>query len=173
MPQTVANSRPGRWNYNTVIGCLLIALGITVYVLIPYQVEQPLRLVGETTKDLDPTVFPKIVAALICFSGVLLAILSRNIEEPNLLKDVTRPMLFRVVVSLTLIFSYSFLLQPLGFVISSVIIIGLLSTYYGNRNVLAGVLVSLFIPLFIFNLFTRVLKVSLPEFPYDLGVSII
>ena len=38
-----------------------------------------------------------------------------------------------------------------------------LSTFYGNRNVLLGALVSIVVPIAIFFVFSRVLGVSLPE----------
>jgi hypothetical protein len=43
---------------------------------------------------------------------------------------------------------------------------GTLSTYYGNRNVLIGLAVSVGIPIGIYYVFTKLLKVSLPEFPF-------
>jgi putative tricarboxylic transport membrane protein len=160
-------------NFNTIIGLFFIVMGIVVFLIIPYQVEQPLRLIGETTADLDPSIFPEIVATLIIFVGVLLTGVSSRLAEENDLKAIDRRMLIRVTVSLVLIFSYAFLLQPLGFVVASALIVGILSTYYGNRNLIAGAFVSLVVPLFMFNLFTQVLTVSLPPFPLDLGISFI
>lgn len=160
-------------NFNTVIALLLITLGATLFLIIPHQVGQPLRLIGETTSDLDPSIFPRIVAGLISIVGALLFFVSFKLDEHNDLGDVNGQMLIRVCVSLVLITSYAFLLQPIGFVFASALIVGILSTYYGNRSIIAGIFVSVLIPLFIFNLFTKVLKVSLPPFPLDLGITFI
>jgi putative tricarboxylic transport membrane protein len=160
-------------NFNTVIALSLVALGATLFLIIPQQVEQPLRLIGETTSDLDPSIFPKLVAGLVSCVGILLFFVSFKLDEHNDLGDIDGQMLIRVCVSLVLITSYAFLLQPMGFVIASALIVGTLSTYYGNRSIIAGTVVSVLIPLFMFNLFTKVLKVSLPPFPLDLGITFI
>jgi hypothetical protein len=56
----------------------------------------------------------------------------------------------------------------LGFVIGSAIMIIAMSTYFGNRNYVAGVLVGIFLPMAIFATFRRVLLVELPPFPIDI-----
>jgi hypothetical protein len=58
------------------------------------------------------------------------------------------------------------LFEPLGFVVSSMLVAGTLTTFYGNRNILVGILVSFGAPLGIYYVFTRLLKVSLPECPF-------
>ncbi|MBW1773982.1 MAG: tripartite tricarboxylate transporter TctB family protein, partial [Deltaproteobacteria bacterium] len=55
---------------------------------------------------------------------------------------------------------------PLGFVLASCLVAGTLSTFYGNRNVLIGLVVSVVVPLCIYYVFTNLLAVSLPEFPF-------
>jgi hypothetical protein len=57
-------------------------------------------------------------------------------------------------------------LEVVGFVIAGAAVMFFLSTFYGNRTWWLGALVSLAVPLGVFNLFTKVLLVFLPEFPY-------
>ena len=59
----------------------------------------------------------------------------------------------------------AFLMPWLGFVISSFILLAVLSTFYGNRNILLGLLVSAGMPLLFFNMLRIWLKVVLPQNP--------
>ena len=43
-----------------------------------------------------------------------------------------------------------------------------MSTYFGNRNYIFGVLISIILPMLIFVVFRRVLLVELPPFPVDI-----
>jgi hypothetical protein len=58
------------------------------------------------------------------------------------------------------------LMPWLGFVISSFILLLVLSTFYGNRNILLGLLVSAGVPLVFFNVLRVWLKVVLPQDPF-------
>jgi len=61
-------------------------------------------------------------------------------------------------------------MEYVGFVIAGAAVMFFLSTYYGNRTLWLGALISIAVPFGVFNLFTKVLLVFLPEFPYaDLG----
>jgi putative tricarboxylic transport membrane protein len=67
------------------------------------------------------------------------------------------------VVTFLILGAYALLLEPLGFVLSSALIAGALTLYLGNRNIFILFLVIIGIPLAIFFIFTRALRVSLPE----------
>ena len=54
----------------------------------------------------------------------------------------------------------------LGFVLSSILLLGVLSTYYGNRNVLVGIAISVGVPLLFFNTLRIWLQVVLPQNPF-------
>jgi putative tricarboxylic transport membrane protein len=67
------------------------------------------------------------------------------------------------VISAVSLLVYALAFIPLGFVVSSAAVMLGLSIYYGNRNLLLGLAFAVFVPLGIFNLFTKVLLVLLPE----------
>jgi CubicO group peptidase (beta-lactamase class C family) len=57
------------------------------------------------------------------------------------------------------------LMEPLGFIPSSALLIGGLSVFYGIRNIALTLAISLGVPTLMFYVFTRLLKVYLPEIP--------
>ena len=57
-------------------------------------------------------------------------------------------------------------MPSLGFVISSIILLAVLSTFYGNRNLLAGAAVSIGVPLVFYNMLRVWLQVVLPQNPF-------
>ena len=75
----------------------------------------------------------------------------------------TKQNYIRVLVTFVVFIAYALLLEPLGFVLASALMVGSLSFYYGNRNLMVFVLILIGAPLMIYFLFTRVLRVSLPE----------
>ena len=54
----------------------------------------------------------------------------------------------------------------LGFVLSSIVLLGVLSTFYGNRSVIAGAAVSIGVPLVFYNILRVWLQVVLPKNPF-------
>lgn len=61
--------------------------------------------------------------------------------------------------------AYAALMEPLGFIPSSALLVGGLSVFYGARNAAIVGAICLGVPISIYHLFTRPLKVSLPEIP--------
>ncbi len=57
-------------------------------------------------------------------------------------------------------------MEPLGFVTASALMLAVLTTFYGNRNIVLGVAVSVAFPVAVYLLFTRALLVYLPEMPW-------
>lgn len=158
---------PGfRFNFN--IGCAIgvIALGIAIWVLTPYQVETAVPLFGKPASGLDPHLFPRMIAAVFVLLGVWYLWVALSLREENQLLKLDREAVVNTIVSLAAFFVFAELMDHVGFVISGFAIMFFLSTFYGNRTWWLGILVSLAIPFGVFNVFTKVLLVFLPEFPY-------
>ena len=153
-------------NYNTVTAVFFLVLWTVMFFIIPYQIQKPMLFMGRSLMGLKPTLFPRLATLALIGLSIWYLLISFQIKEKNLFKDVTRYGYFRITASLIAFFAYALLFEPLGFVLSSVLVTATLSTYYGNRNVLVGILVSVGVPLGIYLVFTRMLKVSLPEFPF-------
>jgi hypothetical protein len=155
-----------RFNFN--IGCAIgvIALGIAIWVLTPTEVEEARPLFGQPPSGLDPHLFPRMIAAIFVILGVWYAIRSLTLDEENLLRKLNREAIVNTVVSFATFFAFAEVLEICGFVISGALVMFFLSTFYGNRTYWLGALVSLAVPFAVFNLFTKLLLVFLPPFPY-------
>ena len=154
-----------RINYNTVTALIFIVFWTVMFFLVPYQIQKPKLFLGRSLMGLQPTLFPQLATLGLIGLNIWYLIISFRLQEKNLFKELKKENLFKVIASLVVFIAYALLFEPLGFVFSSFLVVASLSTYYGNRNIIIGLLVSLGVPLGIYFVFTRLLKVSLPEFP--------
>ena len=153
-------------NYNTVVAIFFIILWTIMFLTIPYQIQKPMLFMGRSLMGLKPTLFPRLAILSLIGLSIWYLVISFRIKDKSLFPEVTRHGYFRIIASLVVFCAYALLFEHLGFVLSSVLVAGTLSTYYGNRNIVVGILVSVGVPLGIYFVFTRLLKVSLPEFPF-------
>ncbi len=152
-----------RINFNTKVAIFLILFSVAFYVLIPYQIAKPKLFMGRALMGMKPTLFPRLTMIGLLGLSVWYFIQSFNLWEKNLFKELDRKSLTRIVVTFVILGAYALLLEPLGFVVSSALMAGALTLYLGNRNIFILFLVIVGIPLAIFFIFTRALRVSLPE----------
>lgn len=158
---------PRGWvNFNTVFGVIGIVAGITLFIITPDQVERPKLLFGRAPSGLDPDFFPRMVAVLFMITGVWLLVRSRKLIEENLVRNLDREAITSVLVTVACFLGMALIMPVLGFVLSSILLLGVLSTYYGNRNVLVGIAISVGVPLLFFNTLRIWLQVVLPQNPF-------
>lgn len=171
-PEDAAASHLKRFHFTFNTGCAIgvTALGVAIWVLTPFQVEKAVPLFGEPASGLDPHLFPRMVAAVFVILGIWYFIRALTLDEENLLRKLDREAIFNTLVSLAAFVLFAVFLELLGFVITGTLTMFFLSTFYGNRTYWLGALVSIAVPFTVFNLFTKVLLVFLPEFPFaELG----
>jgi putative tricarboxylic transport membrane protein len=159
-------SMQSKVNYNTVTAVVFIVFWTAMFIIVPYQIQEPMLFMGRSLMGLKPTLFPRLATLALIGLNIWYLIISFKIDEKNGFKEISKDGYFRVVATLTVFFAYALLFEPLGFVLSSVLVAGSLSTYFGNRSIPVGLTVSLGVPVGIYLVFTRLLKVSLPEFPF-------
>lgn len=152
-----------RINFNTKVAIFLILFSILFYVLIPYQIAKPKLFMGRVLMGMKPTLFPRLTMIGLLGLSIWYFIHSFNLREKNLFKELDRKSITRVVVTFLIFLAYAMLLEPLGFVLSSALTVGALTFYLGNRNIFILFVVIIGIPVAIFFIFTRALRVSLPE----------
>jgi putative tricarboxylic transport membrane protein len=165
MKGTVRSWFAGGPNFNTWAGVLCVAFALFLFLIMPDQIEEPPKLFGRSTSALSPKLFPSIVAGLLLVVGGWLAIASFRLREQNDLRRLARGALTNITVTVGLLLTYALLLEPLGFILSSVLVSVALAFYYGGRNPLALALVTIGVPVAIFVVFSRLLHVFLPEWP--------
>lgn len=157
-----AGRRP---TFNTYLALAAIVFSILLLILIPYEIEKPKIILGQSTNALDPALFPLVVAATTLILGLWYLRESFRLEEENQLLALDRAAWVDLGVTLAALLIYATLLVPIGFIPSSILLIGGLAVFLGARNIAVVIAVSVTVPVSIYYLFTRALKVSLPEIP--------
>src|SRR5919106_771205 len=121
-----AHGEPGparrRWNYDAVCALVFVALGIVLFLLIPYQVARPLMMFGQMASGLQPERFPQVVAAFLVGFGLWYLWQSRGADEASGFAPLAPGGAARVLITLGVLLLYALLLEPLGFVPSSFVV---------------------------------------------------
>ncbi len=154
-----------RINFNTVLAAGCILFSIFLFIVIPYQVEPQPVLFGQAGSGLDPAFFPELVAVLFLIVGGIYLWLSFDMHEPNGFRGLTANSYWNIGVSLLAFILYAAALQPLGFLLSSGLLVAGLSVFYGARHVISILLVAVGVPAAVYLVFRRALSVALPELP--------
>ena len=157
--------KPYRPDFNMMLSACTVLFGLLILVLIPSQVDRPPKLFGRDSDGLDPAVFPALVGVGFVLMGLLYLVQCKGIREHNQFRDLNREAWVNLAVTMSVGIIYVLILVPLGFVAASALTVGTLSIYYGARHWLGILLVAVGIPSIVFYIFTKVLLVSLPEFP--------
>ena len=158
---------PGRVNFNTIASVFVIAFAIAMFVLIPSQIEKPIIVLAEDAMSLKASLFPQLVAAALLVLGIWFFFKSFSLTETNRLRELKLPAIANVSITLVAMGAYAPLMASVGFVVSSVLLIAFLATFYGNRNYTLTAAVAITVPVAIFYTFTKWLATSLPPFPID------
>jgi len=167
------------FNFNTALALLIIVFSIVLYFyIIPTQIDKPRLVIGRNPLDAD--MFPQVMAITLFIIGLIYLLVSFRIRETNGFKSLDREAITNVMVTIIACAIYSFILVgndtghhigvdfgdlKIGFVVPSVILIFVLSLFYGNANWWLAAIVSVVVPVFIYLVFTRYLLQSLPESP--------
>ncbi len=165
-----ASAAPISWrlrNFNTVASVFVIAFAITMFALIPSQIEKPMIVLDQDAMSLEASLFPQLVAAALLVLGIWFFFKSFSLTETNRLRELKRTAIANVAITLAAMGTYAPLMASLGFVISSTLLIAFLATFYGNRNYYLTAAVAITVPVAIFFTFTKWLATSLPPFPID------
>ncbi len=153
-------------NFNTITACFLIVFSAVLLIIIPDQIAKPKLLMGRALMGLKPTLFPYIAGSLLLLLSIWYLVKSFSLDETNLFRQLDRNGALKVSVSIAVFLAYALLMVPLGFVVSTFLAMLVLTTFFGNRNFVIGISISVAVPLIVFFGFTRLLSVSLPEFPF-------
>lgn len=132
---------------------LLIFCFILWFFLIPTQIS--------STED---AVYPRLVNVWIAICGILLILKSwKSTEKIILYESKNEKRIIRVVVIVTIFLIYIFMIDFLGFFISSFIFIIILMLSFGVRQWIKLISVPIIILLFLYFLIKKVLFFPLPE----------
>ena len=147
----------------SVVLALLLVLSLLGLMFMDSLVAAPKLLFGRSLSSLAPSLFPSIILALLailCGLSLFEVARSGNSEAGSGLsgREWRRGIAFFVLMT-----AYALSMQPLGFLISSALVIALSSLLMGNRSVLQITVLSIASPILLYLAATRLLLVSLPE----------
>lgn len=134
-------------------------------------VAAPKLLFGRSLSAIAPSLFPHITLTLIALLSaglIFLACISlRNsshlpVEEASA-ETANDSGWTKTVIFFVLLAGYGLLLKPVGFLISSFLVICATSIMLGNRNWFQVLLLAAFAPICLYLIATRAMLVSLPE----------
>ena len=152
-----------RLSVHAYVALGFFVLSLIFYFLIPYQIEKPKLLFGRSLMDMEVTLFPSIAAIGLCAMSALSFVLSIRNPEENPFKGLKLDYFSRMAGFLVILYGFALIFEPLGYLISGMIITGALSFYLGNRSPIALILLSIGMPTAVYFIFTRLLLISLPE----------
>jgi putative tricarboxylic transport membrane protein len=150
-------------NFNSYASLVFIALGAFIFLVIPTQIEKPLIIFGQSLNALDPTLFPSIVALGFIGLGVWSFFVSFSIDQTNGFTNLDREAYVNVAITMAALFAYALLMVPMGFIPSSAVLVAGLSYFFGIRNIPLILAIGLGVPTATYFIFTKGLKVFLPE----------
>lgn len=153
-------------NFNTILALFFVLFSITFYLLIPYQIEKPKLFMGRALDAMEPTVFPRLSIIFLFAMSVWYLIFSFYFTEENLFKELGGKAYVKVLITLLIAFAFTQLFETLGFVFSGILVVSALTIFFGNRNIYVMGIVGVGVPVAVYFIFTRLLRVSLPEFPF-------
>ena len=152
-----------RLSVHAYVALGFFVLSLVFYFLIPYQIAKPKLLFGRSLMDMEMTLFPSIAALGLCAMSALSLMLSVRNPEENPFKGLKFDYFTRMIGFLAILYLFALLFEPVGYLISGVIITAGLSYYLGNRSPIALILLSICVPTAVYFVFTRLLLISLPE----------
>lgn len=152
-----------RLSVHAYVALAFFVLSLIFYFLIPYQIEKPKLLMGRSLMDMEVTLFPSIAAIGLCVMSAWSFVLSVRNPEENPFKGLKLSYFGKMAGFLAILFGFALMFEPVGYLVSGVIVTAVLSFYLGNRNPIALVLLAFGVPIAVYFMFTRLLLISLPE----------
>ncbi|MGB7271541.1 MAG: tripartite tricarboxylate transporter TctB family protein [Albidovulum sp.] len=155
---------------DTYAAIVFFLLGVaSVLFLIPKGVTVP-----STVKiaALSPDFWPKVISFATIAASVFLLVEALTMEQPVLDEKEdeeasqyqldTLPSLLRVLVLIVALFVFYFSLATLGVVAASILLLGAMMLYFGERNYLLIAVLSFGVPILLYLFFRYVASVPIP-----------
>ena len=151
--------------------CNVLLWAGLLYVYLFHAIEAPIPAkVLRNPYALKPDIWPKaIIILLLIFIAVnIVKILRKNRNDPNFsmgafLESIGRFLKSRVFLGIVLVVGASFVLEPLGFMGTSFLMLFLYGLLLGDRRVIRLFILSALITLLLYVLFSVLLSVNLPR----------
>ena len=150
---------------NIYLGIFSIILSSIIYIFIPSQVSMEPIPGTEDLVKITPAAIPYICVTAFIVIGCLLILSSFFLNEGTQSQNEYSfkvDGLIRGFVTLLIVISYPFLLELLGFLLTTMLILLVLNIYFGTRKLWQLALGVVFLPIFITYIFGELMYIPLP-----------
>lgn len=141
-------------NKKASVVILLVAIG---YLIFAYQIP-----ISDYTV-VKPSMIPVGLGWVLIVLAIALYFIRETDEDKEKRRKLKKNEIVDLVVMFVALIIYTFLLERLGFVITTFVFIFSLSFYLGYRKYVSLILVSVLFPLTLYYAFTEFLNISLPQ----------
>jgi len=148
-----------RLHLNIFIGTAFLILGVIIY-LLSYT-----EATGIRDWSLSPGFFPRLAAFFICGLSLLLIALAIFFGDKNrapVSGQIRWRVFFYVIGSIAIMILYVYLIEWLGFILSTIIIMAGMMVLYGSRRWILIAVMSVCLPLLVYFLALKVMYVLFP-----------
>lgn len=154
-----------------IAGILFCAVGLgTALILIPYGVKVPQSI---KVAALSPAFWPKIIAWAAVLTSIALILEATLLKQPDSADDddavkdaeyklATLPATLRMLVLIATLFGFYFSLTTFGMVATSILLIGAMMLFFGEKKYVMVASLSIGIPILLYLFFRYVASVPIP-----------
>ena len=146
------------------LAIIVLIAGVMIFLYSPSLVRGwAFSIPGTTDVALEPVFFPRLASVFVCLSALnlLITIPLRRIDLPAV--TTNRIEYLKVILGLLGIFIYLLSVLFLGFVVSTVIFVSLMSYFGGYKNIAISFGVAVAVSLLLRLIFRYGLHVNLPQ----------
>ena len=148
---------------NTGIALFFTILSLGLLASVSSQIAKPRLVMGRSLTALDASLFPYVaLGALLLLSLMFLYRCLKGKQKASSI-EFTLAGFSRTFICLCIFLAYALLMNLIGFITASGLTLFALTTYFGNRNWVLGIGVSVLFPVVIYFLFLNAFQVYLPE----------
>ena len=121
--------------------------------------------VARNPYTLKPDMWPKtiIILLLICIAINIIKIIRKNRGNPEFSLDALLSIRVRMCLGIALVIGASFVLEPLGYMVTCLLVLFLYGLLLGQRHVIRLALMSVILTIVLYVVFSVLLSVNLPR----------
>jgi len=139
------------------VGLFLSGLSIAIFL----YAEQ--EYVGSGVNSYGPNFFPQLVSVLLLLASITLIVQALRGYSLKNFETINKHGFIRASITLAIAIAYLFLMQLIGFYLSTAIFLFVTMKFLGLKSYLTTFIVSLCVATIIYGIFRIFLKIPLPE----------
>ena len=167
---------------NTIAASVLLLFSITLYFLIPYQVD----LIETEKLHMAPSFYPQLVIislAAVSLLYLVVSIIQEKQKQPEIAEEKTeksdrsmdgdvaaeeREGFFtktgtRARITIVILLVYVYLFEIMGFFVATPLLLAAMMAHMGNRRIVPFFLVIILTPIIMYIVFEKIMVIILPK----------